>query len=443
MSAVKLVTAVPGPKSQALMERRKKVVSVGVAAGKSGIFAASASGSTITDVDGNRFIDFTGGIGCINAGHSDPAVVAAITAQAKLLQHTCFQVAGYESYVALCEKLVAITPVRGPRKAALFNSGAEAVENAVKIARKATGRDGIVCFENAFHGRTLLALSLTSKVKPYKEGFGPFAPSVYQAPFPYAFRRPVGLSEEAYTDECIARLKAFFKATAAPEETAAVILEPVLGEGGFIVPPRKFMEFVQKLCRDTGMLLIADEIQTGFCRTGRMFASEHYGWEPDLMTLAKSMSGGMPVSAVVGRADVMDAVQVGGLGGTFGGNPVAAAAALATIELYETKKLAARAEAIGAKVMERARGWQSRCKAIGEVRGLGAMVALEMVKNGRDPDKDTAEKIVALAATKGLLLLTAGIEGNNLRTLMPLVITDEELDEALKLFESAVTEVCS
>ena len=266
---------------------------------------------------------------------------------------------------------------------------------------------------------------------------------MHQAPCPYPYRRPAGLSEDAYADECIARLKAFFKATAAPEEVAAVILEPVLGEGGFIVPPRKFMEFVQKMCRDTGMLLIADEIQTGFCRTGRMFASEHFGWEPDLMTVAKSMSGGLPVSAVVGRADVMDAVQPGGIGGTWGGNPVAVAAALATIEIYEKKNLASRADAIGRRLKEKAKGWQSQWPAIGEVRGLGAMVAFEIVKGGRDPDKEAAEKVVSVAAKKGLLLITAGVEGNNLRTLMPLVITDAELDEALSIFESSLAEVFS
>lgn len=435
---ISLKTAVPGPKSLALAERRAKVVSAGVSPGKAGIYAVSAEGATVTDVDGNRFIDFSGGIGTMNVGHSRPEVLDAVRRQLTSLQHTCFAVIGYESYVALCEKLCAIAPVKGPRKAALFNSGAEAVENAVKIARKATARQAIVCFDNAFHGRTNLAMAMTSKVKPYKDGFGPFAPEVYRAPYPYPFRRPAGVSEEQYVEDCIRALHDFFKGTVVPEQVAAVVLEPVMGEGGFIVPPKRFMAEVASLCAKTGMLLIADEIQTGFGRTGRMFASEHYGWQPDLMTLAKSMSAGFPVSAVVGRADIMDKIHVGGLGGTFGGNPISCAAALAAIEITEKENLAGRAETIGRTARERLEALRSRTPAMGEVRGLGAMVAIEMVKNGREPDKDRAESAIAAAATKGLLLLTAGIDGNIIRTLMPLSITDGELEEALGILEEVL-----
>jgi 4-aminobutyrate aminotransferase/(S)-3-amino-2-methylpropionate transaminase len=438
MKSILLKTAIPGPKSLALLERRMKVVAGGVAVSKSQIFASHAEGALITDVDGNRFIDFTGGIGSMNAGHSSPLVVEAVTKQAAQLQHTCFQVTMYEPYVALAEKLVQITPGSFSKKVALFNSGAEAVENAIKIARRFTGRSAVVCFENAFHGRTLLALSLTSKVKPYKDGFGPFVPDVYQAPLPYTYRRPAGLSEAEYVDDCLYRLHTFLKTTVAPERVAAVIVEPVLGEGGFIIPPVRFMKELARLCKDHGMVFIADEVQSGFARTGRMFASEHFEIEPDLITLAKSMSNGFPVSAVVGRTEIMDAAPPGGLGSTFGGNPVACAAALAAIETIERENLCERSRRIGAVVKERIAALARDTRCIGEVRGLGAMVGIEIVKNGKDPDKETADQIVLRCARNGLLILTTGIEANIIRTLMPLSITDAELDEGLTVFADIV-----
>ncbi|RYE37610.1 MAG: aminotransferase class III-fold pyridoxal phosphate-dependent enzyme, partial [Sphingobacteriales bacterium] len=286
------------------------------------IFADFAKGALLNDIDGNTFIDFGGGIGCINAGHSPQKVIDAVIEQTQKLQHTCFQVTMYESYIQLAEKLVEITPGNFDKKVALFNSGAESVENAIKIARKYTNRQSVICFENAFHGRTLMTLSLTSKVNPYKNGFGPFAPEVYQAQLPYMFRKPAQLTDEEYIDQCIANFHGFLSRTVAPDQLAAIIIEPVLGEGGFIVPPARFLQEIQKVCNANDIVFIADEIQSGFARTGKMFASEHFDIQPDLITLAKSMSNGFPVSAVVGKAEIMDAAQPGGIGGTFGGNPV-------------------------------------------------------------------------------------------------------------------------
>jgi 4-aminobutyrate aminotransferase/(S)-3-amino-2-methylpropionate transaminase len=436
--SISLKTEIPGPKSLALLEKRKKLISNGIGIGKTPVFADHAEGAVITDIDGNQFLDFSGGIGCINSGHSAQRVVDAVREQAAKLQHTCFQVTMYESYLNLAEKLVQITPGSHDKKVALFNSGAEAVENAVKIARKYTGRQAVICFENAFHGRTLLALSLTSKVKPYKDGFAPYAPEIYQAVMPYTYRRSESLSEAEYIDDCINNFHGFLKRTINPENIAAIIMEPVLGEGGFIVPPQKFVTEIQKICKDNGIVLIADEIQSGFGRTGKMFASEHFNLEPDLMTLAKSMSNGFPVSAVIGRTEIMDSVQPGGLGGTFAGNPVACAAALASIETIEAEKLCDRSQIIGNSVKERLNGLKDKVKCLGEIRGLGAMVGIEIVKNGKQPDKETAEKIVYECGKKGLLILTAGVEGNIIRTLMPLSITDEQVEEALDVVEGVL-----
>ena len=318
-----------------------------MAEAKHGIFFERAEGARLVDVDGNVFLDFGGGIGCLNAGHSAPRVVARVHEQLEKLQHSCFMAAPYEPYVELARKLCAIVPMTVPTKVALFNSGAEAVENAVKIARAATGRPAVLAFDPGFHGRTLLALSLTSKVQPYRQGFGPFAPEVYRFPVPDVLRRPAGISVEAHVSHSIAELHRFLKSTVRPESIACAIIEPVLGEGGFIVPPREFLADLAKTCKDHGILLIADEVQTGFGRTGRMFACERFGFEPDLICLAKSLSNGFPLSAVVGREPIMDAVQPGGLGGTFGGNPVSCAAALAAIETIEQEGLVERAESIG------------------------------------------------------------------------------------------------
>ena len=441
--AIQIRTALPGPFSRALTVLRRQYVASGIAEPKHGVFFERAEGARLVDVDGNVFLDFGGGIGCLNAGHSAPRVMARVREQEEKLQHSCFMTAPYEPYVQVARKLCTIVPIPGQTRAALFNSGAEAVENAVKIARVATGRPAVLAFDPGFHGRTLLALSLTSKVQPYKQGFGPFAPEVYRFPVPDVLRRPAGTSVEAHVAHSIAELHRFLKSTVRPESIACAIIEPVLGEGGFIVPPQEFLNDLAKTCRAHGILLIADEVQTGFGRTGRMFACERFGLEPDLMCLAKSLSNGFPLSAVVGRAAIMDTVQPGGLGGTFGGNPVSCAAALGAIESLEQDGLVERAEAIGTIVAEHFGRMATCYPFIAESRGVGAMRAIEIVDNRRSlkPDQARTERILALAAARGLLLLSAGLYGNVIRTLMPLTVTDAELNEGLTVLESCLTDV--
>ena len=441
--AIRLRTPVPGPRSLRLLKERERYVSTGLSIPSNRIFVERAEGALLHDVDGNIFIDFTGGIGCLNSGHSAPRIVEAVTQQAKKLQHTCFMAVMYEPYVALAKKLSQITPGNHAKRTALFNSGAEAVEKAIKIARKYTGRPGVIAFEHAFHGRTLLALSLTSKVNPYKEGFGPFASEIYKFPIPYTYRRPEPLSEEEYVKHMIEELHLFFKSTVSPRNVAAVILEPVLGEGGFIIPPKLFVQELHKICREEGIVFIADEIQSGFARTGRMFASEHFGIVPDLITMAKSLSNGFPLSAVTGRAEIMDAVQPGGIGGTFGGNPVSCAAALAAIETIEQERLCDRAMKIGKIVMERFCSLKAQSPIVGEVRGLGAMCAMEIVKDkrGKEPDKEKTEEIIHRAAQRGLILLSAGVLGNIIRILVPLMIPNSQLQEGLDVLEGATLEI--
>ncbi len=434
MSSIRLKTAVPGPRSQELAARRQRAVPKGIGH-STPVYAASASGALLTDVDGNVFIDFAGGIGTLNAGHANPEVVRAASAQLERFTHTCFSVAPYEGYVALAEKLNAITPGRFAKMTMLANSGAEALENAVKIARHATGRDAVVVFEHAFHGRTLLTMSMTSKVRPYKFGFGPFAPEVYRLPFPYEYR-----GHYRGPDAAAAELDEFFRTQVAAEKVACIVLELVLGEGGFVVAPRPYVDGLARFCRENGILLVIDEVQTGFGRTGRMFACEHYGLEPDLITMAKSLGGGFPISAVTGRAEIMDSAQVGGLGGTFVGNPVSCAAALAAIAFIERERLPERAEAIGAIVAERFRRFVDRFPFVGDARGIGAMRALEIVADGRskEPDKAKTDRVLRAAFDRGLILLSAGTSGNVIRTLMPLVVTDGELTEGLDVLESAL-----
>jgi 4-aminobutyrate aminotransferase/(S)-3-amino-2-methylpropionate transaminase len=419
--AIHLETEIPGPRSRALGEERRRWVSKGLSDPRHGIYFARAEGARLIDLDGNVFLDLAGGIGCVNAGHSAPRVVQAARAQLERLQHTCFMVAPYEPYVALARKLCEIAPVVGACKAALFNSGAEAVENAVKIARRSTGRAAVLALDPGFHGRTLLALTLTSKAAPYKDGFGPFAPEVYRLPVP---RQGDGIAD----------LHRFLKSNVSLAQVACAIVEPVLGEGGFIVPPPAFLRELRRLCREAGALLIADEVQTGFGRTGRLFASEHLDLEPDLVVLAKSLSNGFPLGAVVGRAEVMDSVQPGGLGGTFGGNPVACAAALAAIATIQEDGLVARAQALGSRTAARFAAFQQRFPFIREVRGVGAMMAIELDDDG--PAR--ASKVVDEAARRGVLVLTAGLQGNVIRTLMPLVMSDAELDESLDVLEAAL-----
>ncbi len=399
------------------------------------IFVERGEGATLTDVDGNVFLDFSGGLGSLNAGHTNPKVVEAVTTQARKFLHTCFHIAQYEPYVALAEKLNAITPGKFPKKTLLVNSGAEAVENAVKIARYYTKRPGVIGFEHGFAGRTLLAMSLTSKVMPYKFGFGPFAPEVYRLPYPYAYR------SELDEDGMIEQMHEFFHTHVDPKQTACVVMELVLGEGGFVVAPKKYVQALAKFCRDNGILFVADEIQTGFARTGKMFATEHYDIEPDLVTMAKSLAGGMPVSAVTGRAEIMDSVHVGGLGGTYGGNPLACVAGLATIEEIERLKLPARAVKIGEKLRDRMLGWQKKHPLLGDVRGLGAMMAMELVKDRKtkEPAKEFTVGLVKRCVESGVILIYAGTHSNCLRFLVPLIITDEQLNEGLDVIERQLT----
>lgn len=437
MNTIQLKTPIPGPKSTALMARRKAAVSNSPFI-VTPVFAEHGRGAALTDVDGNTFLDFAGGIGTVNVGHAHPRVVAAIRAQSEKFLHTCFNVAQYESYVALAEKLNAMVPSRGPRKTVLFNSGAEAVENAVKIARCVTGRPGVVTFEHGFAGRTYMAMSLTSKAVPYKAGFAPFVPEVYRLPYPYVYRDARdGEGEEAYAERMLEGVREFFHTHVAPRQVACVWMELVTGEGGFIVAPRRYVQGLRQLCDEHGIVLIFDEIQTGFGRTGRYFAAEHYGVEADLVTLAKSLAGGLPLSAVVGRADLLDGVPVGGLGGTFGGNPVSCAAALATLEVFEEEQVVAHAEGLGCQLMQRLQKWFLRFPRIGNVRGLGPMCAMEFVadRGTRAPDKEYLAALSKRCCARGVLLISSGTHGNVLRFLFPLVITSEQLDEGLAVIE--------
>ena len=431
---------IPGPKSRELLARRQEFVARGVASAMN-VFAARADGAIIEDVDGNRYIDFAGGIGAMNIGHARPEVTQAIAEQAAKFTHTCFSVMMYEPYVALAERIVKLAPGDFPKKAIFFNSGAEAVENAVKIARSATGRPAIITFDYGFHGRTLMTMSMTSKVKPYKHGFGPFAPEVYHAPFPYEYR--MNMTPQAVSEYCIAQLEHMFVGKVAPDHVAAIIIEPVQGEGGFIVAPPGFLRELKALCEKYGILFVADEIQSGFCRTGRMFAVEHDGVAPDLMIIAKSMGAGMPISGVVGRAEFMDAPAPGTLGGTYSGNPVACAAALVALDLYEKEDLAARSREIGRVVTERFLQFQQRFPFVGDVRGLGGMVAMELVKDRttKEPDSHAASDILAAAHHRGLVLIKAGLFGNVVRVLVPLCVTDDQLRQGLDILEEACATV--
>lgn len=404
-------------------------------------YVVSAKGALIRDVEGREFIDFSSGIGVMNVGHSHPKVVAAIKDQAEKFTHTCFMVLPYEPVVTLAEKLCAVTPGAFPKTALFINSGAEAVENAVKIARYYTKRPAVIAFENGYHGRTLLTMSLTSKVKPYKFGFGPFAPEVYRMPFAYCYRCPFGLEYPGCDVACADHLKEFFISHVAAEKTAAVIAEPITGEGGFITPPPEYFPKLIKICRDNGILFIADEIQTGMGRTGRMFAMEHWNVEPDLMTVAKSLAAGMPLSAVVGRKEMMEVVHPFGLGGTYGGNPVACRAGLAVMEIFEEENLLQTSETLGKKLKKRFDAFQKEYELIGEVRGMGPMLALELVKDRetKEPATDEAKALVKFCFEKGLIILACGNFGNVIRTLMPLVITDEHLDRGLTIMEEGLS----
>jgi 4-aminobutyrate aminotransferase / (S)-3-amino-2-methylpropionate transaminase / 5-aminovalerate transaminase len=443
---IRLQTEIPGPESRALLARRAQAVPRGVPA-VTPIAVVQAEGAVITDADGNRLIDFGGGIGVVNTGHRHPSVVEAVRRQLDQYAHVCFPVSTYEPYVALAERLNRITPGDHPKRTFFVNSGAEAVENAVKVARFFTGRQAVVCFEHGFHGRTNLALALTSKVMPYKKGFGPFAPEVYRIPFPYCYRcGEAGTQGSRETGCCMAsreRLEQMFASLVDPDSVAAIIMELELGEGGFVPAPKEYVDQLARFARDHGILFIADEIQTGFGRTGKMFASEHYGLVPDLITTAKSLAGGLPLAAVTGRADVLEAPQVGGLGGTYGGNPLACAAALAVLGAMEAERIPERAARMGDRIRARFCHLATRYPCIGDVRGLGAMVALELVadRSTKAPDKALTGRLLAAALKRGLILLSAGTFGNIVRVLAPLTTPDEIVEEGLDVMEQALEAV--
>jgi 4-aminobutyrate aminotransferase/(S)-3-amino-2-methylpropionate transaminase len=429
-------------KTAMLSELRTRVITHGHASLAS-VYVDSACGAVIRDVEGREYIDFAGGIGVMNVGHSHPRVVAAIKEQAEKFTHTCFMVLPYESAVKLADKLCAIAPGSFPKSTFFVNSGAEAVENAVKIARYYTKKPAIIALEHSFHGRTLLTLSLTSKIKPYKFGFGPFMPEIYHIPSAYCYRCHFGLKYPECEVACADYLNEFFINHVSPESTAAFIAEPIQGEGGFITPPREYFTKVHKICRDHGILFIADEIQSGTGRTGKMFAIEHYGVAPELITMAKSFAAGMPLSAVVGKKEIMDSVHPQGLGGTYGPNPVACQAALAVMEIFEKERLLHKAKAIGEKIRECLESWQNEFEIIGEIRGLGPMLAMELVKDrqSKEPASDEAKAVVRFCLDRGLVVLTCGTFSNVIRLLPPLVITDEQLERGLSIMEEALTAI--
>ena len=418
-----------------LQQRRIAAIPRGVA-NSLPTYAARAGNAELWDVEGRRYIDFASGIAVLNVGHCHPKIVAAVTAQLKLLTHAAFQITPYENYIEVAERLNKAAPGPTPKKSILFSSGAEAVENALKIARYHTKRAGVIAFSGGFHGRTLATMSLTGKVQPYKAGFGPLLPNVYHVPFPMEYH---GVSSA----QSLAAIEQLFKADVDPAQVAAIIIEPVLGEGGFYIAPADFLKALRALCDRHGILLIVDEIQSGFGRTGRMFAIEHAGVEPDLMTVAKSIAGGLPLSAVVGKAEIMDAPPPGGLGGTYAGSPLACAAALAVFEVIASEGLLARSQRLGEQLQARLRTLQQRFSAIGEIRGVGAMVAIELVKNrsAEQPDADLTRALVQAAARQGLIILSCGVYNNVIRFLAPLTISDALLAEGLDKLEAALAEV--
>jgi len=428
----RIVTAIPGPKSVEMQKRRVEVVSAGVSSTLP-VYVKRAGGGIIEDIDGNSFIDLASGIAVTTVGNSNPRVVANVQEAVEQFTHTCFMIAPYESYVEVCEALSRLTPGKHAKRSALFNSGAEALENAVKIARYFTKRDAVVVVEHGYHGRTNLTMAMTAKNMPYKKGFGPFAPEIYRVPTSYPFHD--GLTGAEAAANAISRIEK----EVGPDQVAAIVIEPIQGEGGFIVPAPGFLTALAKWAKENGVLFIADEVQTGFARTGSMFASDHEQIVPDLITMAKGMGGGLPVAAVTGRADVMDSIHAGGLGGTYGGNPISLAGALGAIETIEKDNLVEAAKHIESIMIPRLKNMAKQHQLIGDVRGRGAMVAIEIVKPGTTtPDPETTTKIVKSCHVEGVLVLTAGTYGNVLRFLPPLVISDELLNEGLDVLEKAI-----
>lgn len=439
---IQVNTEIPGPKAQAVLARREAAVTRGL--GRSTpVVATRAHGALVEDIDGNVFLDFAGGIGVLAVGHTPQSVVDAIKTQAEQLLHLCAIVGTTESYIELCELLNEIVPGNFRKKTILSNVGAEAVENAVRCARAFTGRPAVICFEGAYHGRTLLTMTLTSKYDLFKKGFGPFASDVYRFQFPYMYRRPPQMSEEEYTDWCIASFDYGLTAQVDPSAVAAVILEPVIGEGGFMPTPPRFFAHIAKRCKENGIVLIADEVQSGFGRTGKMFASEHYapyGVEPDIVVTAKSIGAGMPISAITGRAEVLDAPHPGGLGGTYGGNPLTCVAAIETIKILRENDLPGRANQLGEIIRARMEGWRDSIGLVGDVRGLGSMLAVELVldRQTKAPAKDLTLATIQEAARNGLILIRAGLFSNCIRLLIPLTIPEEQLHEGLDVLERAL-----
>jgi 4-aminobutyrate aminotransferase / (S)-3-amino-2-methylpropionate transaminase / 5-aminovalerate transaminase len=431
---IDLRTEIPGPRSLEIIERKERVVADPLSL-TFPVVIERGEGATLTDVDGNTFIDFTGGVGCLNVGHSHPRVVEAAQEQLERFSHTDFTIVPYELYVTLAERLCELAPIPNA-KAAFFNAGTEAIENAIKFARSYTKRPAVIAFEGGFHGRTLLSLSMTSKTHPYKAGLGPFAPEVYRAPFPNEYRGPTA-------QEALAALERALVTQVAAENVAAIVIEPVQGEGGFVVAPKEFMEGVRRLCDEHGIVMVVDEVQTGFARTGKLFAIEHYGVEPDLITLAKSIAMGLPLSGVIGKAEIMDAPPDSAIGGTYVGNPVAQAAALAVLDVIGEEDLCARASVLGDQLRQRMLAWQGRFPQVGDVRGLGAMLAIELVEDpgAKTPASKLASAVTEAAAKRGLLLLKSGIYSNCIRVLTPLTLSEAELDEALAVWEDALEDV--
>lgn len=435
-------TELPGPKAKELLDRRHDIVPQGVGYGIP-TFVESAKGALINDVDGNKFIDFAGAIGCINVGHSHDTVTEALHDQVDRYIHTGFNVMMYDPYIEFAEKLAALAPGKFDKKVMFLNSGAEANENAVKIARKYTNRQAVVSFSGGFHGRTLLTMSMTGKVKPYKYEYGPFAPEVYHAQYPYHYRRPESMNEAVYSDFMLQQIEDFFVKEVDPTQVAAFIMEPVQGESGFIVPDKKFVQGVYELCKKHGILFIADEIQTGFGRTGKYFAMEHFGVEPDLIAISKSMAAGLPISGIIGRKEVMDGANPGELGGTYCGSPLGCRAGIAVLDVMEKENIPARGEKVGKRVMEKFAEMYDKYDVIGDYRGLGAMCALELVKDRKtkEPAKEQTAQVLQEAHKRGLIVLKAGVYDNVVRLLMPLVVTDEQLEEGLELLEESVEAV--
>jgi len=443
MSTIRINTPIPGPNSRALSVRRSKAVPRGLSHGTP-IYVAKAEGAWLEDVDGNRYIDFAGGIGCLNVGHRREAIVRSVREQLDRFMHTCVQVTPYEGYIRLAERMNEVTPGKFAKKTLFLNSGAEAIENAVKIARAYAKRPAIIAFEDAFHGRTMMTLALTSKTHPYKAGFAPFPGDVYRIPFAYCYRCSYSLKYPSCDLYCARHLEDTFKRVVANEEVAAVIAEPVLGEGGFVAPPPDYFKVLVDLCHKYGVLFIADEVQSGFGRTGAMFASERYGIEPDILVTAKSLGGGLPLAAVTGRAEIMDAPAPGGLGGTFAGNPLSCAAAHAVLDLFEHEDLLTRANELGDQFQRRARDWQRRWPLVGDVRGLGGMQAIELVQSQetKAPASEETKQITQYCYEHGLITITAGTYSNVIRVLVPLVAAKEQIDEGLDVLESALANVC-